>query len=65
MATINFELNQERGLGGLLLKAAEKNARKLASRSISKVTLTVLETNAGAQRCYTKAGSRYAQLCIP
>lgn len=47
--------HQERGLGGLLLKAAEKNARKLGA-PFSKVTLTVLETNEGAQRCYTKAG---------
>ena len=47
--------HQERGLGGLLLKAAEKRARNLGA-SISKVKLTVLETNKGAQRCYAKSG---------
>jgi len=47
--------HQERGLGGLLLKAAEKNANKLGA-SISRVKLTVLETNEGAKRCYAKSG---------
>ncbi|CAE7633168.1 ANKRD65 [Symbiodinium sp. CCMP2592] len=47
--------HQERGLGGLLLKAAEKRAQNLGA-SISKVKLSVLETNKGAQRCYAKSG---------
>ena len=47
--------HQERGLGGLLLKAAEKRAQNLGA-SISKAKLTVLETNIGAQRCYAKSG---------
>ena len=47
--------HQEKGLGGLLLKAAEKRAQNLGA-SISKAKLTVLETNIGAQRCYAKSG---------
>ncbi|CAE7873193.1 ANKRD65 [Symbiodinium microadriaticum] len=47
--------HQGRGLGGLLLEAAEKRARNLGA-SISRVKLSVLETNEPAQTCYAKAG---------
>ena len=47
--------HQGRGLGGLLLEAAEKRARNLGA-SISRVKLSVLQTNEPAQTCYAKAG---------
>ncbi|CAE7648321.1 unnamed protein product [Symbiodinium sp. CCMP2456] len=47
--------HQRRGLGGLLLEAAEKRARNLGA-CISKVRLSVLETNEPARKCYAKSG---------
>ena len=47
--------HQGKGLGGLLLKAAEKKACQLGA-SIATVKLSVLESNEGAQRCYAKSG---------
>ena len=47
--------HQGRGLGGLLIEAAEKRAQKLGA-AISKVKLTVLETNEPARKCYAKSG---------
>ncbi|OLP79172.1 hypothetical protein AK812_SmicGene40568 [Symbiodinium microadriaticum] len=45
--------HQGRGLGGLLIQAAEKRARNLEA-SISRVKLSVLETNDSARKCYAK-----------
>ena len=48
--------HQGRGLGGLLIEAAEKRADNLGG-AISKVKLTVLETNEpAARKCYAKSG---------
>ena len=47
--------HQGKGLGGLLLQAAEKRARGLGF-SFSETNLSVLETNEKARRCYTKGG---------
>ena len=47
--------HQGRGLGGLLIEAAEKRAEHLGA-AISKVQLTVLETNEPARKCYAKSG---------
>ncbi|CAE7325224.1 BXL6 [Symbiodinium sp. CCMP2456] len=47
--------HQGKGLGGLLLGAAERRARGLGW-PFAKVNLSVLETNEKARRCYTKAG---------
>ena len=47
--------HQGKGLGGLLLQAAEERARKLGS-SFRKVKLTVLDSNEPAKKCYAKAG---------
>ncbi|CAE7785434.1 Tanc1 [Symbiodinium sp. CCMP2456] len=51
--------HQGKGLGGLLLLAAEKRALKLAS-CIAKAKLSVLDTNGPAKRCYAKAGFKVA-----
>ncbi|CAE7318327.1 unnamed protein product, partial [Symbiodinium sp. KB8] len=47
--------HQGKGLGGLLLQAAEERARKLGS-SFRTVKLTVLDSNEPAKKCYAKAG---------
>ena len=47
--------HQGKGLGGLLLEAAEKSARGLGC-PLSTVNMSVLQTNQKAQRCYAKAG---------
>ncbi|CAE7836624.1 unnamed protein product [Symbiodinium sp. CCMP2592] len=47
--------HQGKGLGGLLLQAAETNARNKGSDH-STVKLSVLETNEAAIKCYCKAG---------
>ena len=45
----------------MLIQAAEKRARNLEA-SISRVKLSVLETNDSARKCYAKAGFRvYAE----
>ncbi|CAE7194153.1 GAUT3 [Symbiodinium sp. CCMP2592] len=50
--------HQGRGLGGLLIQAAEKHAQKLGA-AISTVKLSVLETNEPARKCYAKSGFQY------
>ena len=53
--------HQGRGVGGLLLEAAEKRARHLGA-AISRVKLSVLETNEPARKCYAKSGFKvYAE----
>ena len=47
--------HQGRGVGGLLLEAAEKRAQNLGA-AIAKVKLSVLETNEPARKCYAKSG---------
>ncbi|CAE7705208.1 ANKRD65 [Symbiodinium sp. CCMP2592] len=47
--------HQGRGLGGLLIQAAEKHAQKLGA-GIATVKLSVLETNEPARKCYAKSG---------
>eukprot|EP00439_Symbiodinium_sp_Y106_P024370 s813_g2.t5 len=47
--------HQGRGLGGLLIEAAEKRAEHLGA-AVSKVKLLVLETNEPARKCYAKSG---------
>jgi len=47
--------HQGKGLGGLLLQAAEERARNLGA-SFCKVKLCVLDSNEPAKKCYTKAG---------
>ncbi|CAE7705313.1 Surf2 [Symbiodinium sp. CCMP2592] len=47
--------HQGKGLGGLLLQAAEERARNLGA-SFCKVKLTVLDSNEPAKKCYAKAG---------
>ena len=46
--------HQGKGLGGLLIQAAEKRAHKLSS-GWSKMTLGVLDNNEPSKRCYEKA----------
>ena len=50
---------QGRGIGGALLAAAEERA---VARGCCKVTLEVLETNAGARRLYQQRGFRDFEL---
>ena len=47
--------HQGRGLGGLLIEAAERRTEHLGA-AVSKVQLTVLETNEPARKCYAKSG---------